>query len=102
MANNTKSNPLYFDTASGANWSGNKDVVLFQWVDLNEDIVDGDMCSFTVNGVTLQVEIQVEVTANYGMLGPVVWQIGPFAKAIPWADFTLNTLNHGAIHIWME
>jgi len=102
MANQTAANPLVYDTTSGASWEGIKYVKLFQWVDLNEDIANSDMCSFVVNGVTLEVEVQVEVTANYGIVGPVIWQIGPFNDGIPWQDFSLNTLDGGAVHIWVE
>ena len=102
MANSLNTNPILLDTTTAASWSGEKSVILFQWVDNNEDIIDGDMCQLTVNGVQLEVEIQVEVTANFGMLGPVVWQIGPFAKGVSWSDFSLDTLDSGAVHIWIE
>jgi len=98
MANQTTGNPLVYDGTTGASWTGTRLVRLFQWVDLNEDIADGDMCSFKVNNTTLESEIQVtDNTANKS----VVWEIGPFNPGIPWTDFSLTTLDGGAVHIWM-
>ena len=100
MSNNTAGNPLYYDGTSGATWKGTKYVRLFQWVDLNEDIIDGDQCTFTVNGVTLDVEVQK--TTDVGWQAPVAWQIGPFNPGIAWSDFTLSAMDSGAVHIWID
>jgi hypothetical protein len=102
MANNLNSNPIYLDSTTGATWSGDKNVLLFQWVDDNADVAASDTCVFTVNGVTLTIAPQIEVTANYGALGPVIYQIGPFTRGVPWTDFTLSAIGHGAVHIWVE
>lgn len=96
MSNQTGGNPHVYDTASGASWTGSKKVILFQWVDLNEDIADGDMCSFKVNGVTLESEIQVtDNTKN----GSVFWEI-QFPRPVEWSNFSLTTIDGGAVHIW--
>lgn len=91
------SNPWYSDT-TGA-WTGTKNVRLMQWVDLNEDLTDGDMLSFTVNGVTLEVELQITAdTIN----NAVVWQIGPFNPGIPWQGLDITVIDGGAVHIWID
>jgi hypothetical protein len=102
MANQTAGNPIIYDNTTGASWTGTKYVRLFQWVELNEDLADGDQCKFVVNGVTLDSEVQVEVTANFGTIGSVIWNIGPFSPGVPWTDFTLSVLDAGAVHIWID
>lgn len=98
MSINTTSNPLTYDTTTGASWTGTKLVRLFQWVDLNENIVNSSQLTFTVNGVTLDVILQATAPINNG----VVWQIGPFYPGIPWQGFKLTALGAGAVHIWLQ
>jgi len=102
MANSTGTNPIRYDTTVGATWTGTKFVRLIQWVDLNEDLADGDMLLMQINGCPVEAEIQLEVTANYGIVGPAVWTIGPFNPGIPVSSFTLTTLDGGAVYIWVD
>lgn len=90
-------NPWYSDTTGS--WTGTKYVRLFQWVELNEDIADGDQCQFVVNGITLDMEIQVGTITNPT---GVLWQIGPFNPGIAWSDFSIAVLDAGAVHIWLD
>lgn len=98
MGNQTDSNPLRIDTAAAH--SGTIFVRQIQWVDLNEDIVDSDELVMLINGVTVQCEIQVETTANYGTIGAVVWNIGPFNPGIPVKDFEVVTIESGVVYVW--
>lgn len=99
MANQTTSNPKVFDSAGTI--TGLFGLRLLQWVDLNEDIVDGDTLKFDVNGVTLEAEIQKDVTAGQVDSGAVMWEIGPFNPAIACHDFSLTTIDSGAVHVWV-
>ncbi len=101
MAIHTTSNPKRYDTTTGASWTGVKNVRLIQWVDLNEDIADSDALVMTINGVTVEAEVQVEVTANYGTIGAVIWEIGPFNPGIPVKDFAVTTLDSGVVYVWV-
>ena len=98
MANQTDSNPKRIDTAAAL--SGTHFIRQIQWVDLNEDIINSDELVMLINGVTVQCEVQVEVTANYGVLGPVVWNIGPFNPGIPVTDFEVVTIESGVVYVW--
>lgn len=101
MSNDTANNPLKYDTITSSNWTGyDKIIRLFQWIDDNEDIVDGDECNITVNGVTFGVEVQRPT--DVGHMDGVVWQMGPFNPGIIWRDFKLNTLDHGTVIIWID
>jgi len=102
MANQTAGNPLTYDSTTGATWSGTKYVREFQWINDAKDIADGDSCVIVVNGVTLTAAIDVDVTANFGVNNAAVWTIGPFNPGIPWSDFTMSTLSHGVVHIWLD
>ena len=102
MAIHTTSNPLRYDTTTGASWSGTKFVRLIQWVDINEDIADGDTCAMTINGVVVESEIQVESTANYGTIGAVIWNIGPFNPGVPITNFSVDTLDSGVVYVWID
>ena len=109
MGNSLGTNPVYGDTAATL-WSGLGLVRLIQWVDDAADIADNDDLSFTVNGVTIAVKAQIgttgggapaeNVSPNVGNI--VVWQIGPFNPGIPMKEFILNTIDHGALHIWLD
>ena len=98
MAIQTDSNPLRYDTTTGASWTGVKFVRQIQWVDLNEDITDSDELVMTINGVTVQCELQV--TANT-VNNAVVWNIGPFNPGIPVKDFAVTTLDSGVVYVWV-
>lgn len=100
MANSTNSNPLRYDTTTGANFK-NRIVRLIQWVDLNEDIADGDMCLMTINGVAVEAEIQIAADTA-GLAGAVVWNIGPFNPGMKINSFVLTTLDGGAVYVWCD
>lgn len=102
MANSTTTNPLRYDTTTGASWTGTKFVRLIQWVDDNEDLADGDGLSMTINGCTVDAEVQLEVTANFGVVGPELWSIGPFNPGIAVKDFAITVLDHGAVYVWVD
>ena len=108
MGNTLTSNPIYVDAAATA-WTGDKKLRLIQWVDDAADIADNDDLSITINGVTIAVKIQIAttgggapveaVTPNVGNI--CVWQIGPFNPGIWVHDLVVNTIDHGALHIWV-
>jgi hypothetical protein len=101
MANDTSSNPLRYDSTTGATWTtGVKKVRLIQWVDLNEDIADSDMCLMTINGVAVEAEIQIDADDLSLGGGVVAWQIGPFNPGIPVHSFVVTTLDAGAVYVW--
>jgi len=102
MANSLYTNPIRFDTTTGATWNKTMFVRLIQWVDLNEDLADGDMLLMQINGCPVEAEIQLEVSANFGVVGPAIWTMGPFNPGIPVQDFTLTTLDGGAVYIWVD
>ncbi len=95
MANQLDSNPLRIDTAG--THSGLINVRQIQWVDLNEDIADSDELVMTINGVTVQCELQV--TANE-VNNAVVWNIGPFNPGIAVKDFQVVTIEGGVVYVW--
>ena len=99
MANQTAANPKVFDSAGTI--TGLFGLRLLQWIDLNEDIVDGDSLIFSLNGVTLEAEIQKHTTAGSADGGAVVWQIGPFNPGMSCHDFSLTTIDSGAVHVWV-
>lgn len=109
MGNTLTSNPIYVDTAATV-WTGNKMVRLIQWIDDAADIADDDDLSITINGVTIAVKIQIgttsggapveNVTPNVGNI--CVWQIGPFNPGMYMNDFVVNTIDHGALLIWIQ
>lgn len=99
MAIQTDSNPLRYDTTTGASWTGVKFVRLIQWVDLNEDIVDSDELVMTINGVTVQCEVQVAADSLPG--GAVIWNIGPFNPGIAIKNFAVTTLDSGVVYVWV-
>lgn len=101
MANFLNSNPIRIDNTTGGSWTGTKFVTLIQWVDLNEDIADGDMLLMTINGVPVEAEIQVEATLHVTG-GAVIWSIGPFPNAVPMKDVVVTTLDSGVVYFWLE
>ena len=98
MANATKARLIKYDTVTGASWTGTKYVWQAQWIDDAGDIADGDTLAFTVNGVSLSMTLQA---GGFGTPAGTVWNVGPFGRPHAWDDFTLSTLTHGALWIWL-
>lgn len=102
MANSTGTNPMRME-AAGTVWAGTpKNVRLIQWVDDAGDIVNASSLVLTLNGCTLTTVIQLEVTANYGTVGAVIWEMGPFNPGISISDFVVTTMATGHLHIWVD
>ena len=102
MANALYSNPIRIDSTTAGSWSGMKSVRLIQWVDLNEDIADGDELVMTINGTTVQCEIQIDADDVSLGGGAVAWNIGPFNPGIPVQDFAVTTLDGGVVYVWID
>ena len=109
MGNTLTKNPIYVDTAATA-WSGTKWVRLIQWIDDAADIADDDDLSITINGLTMAMKIQIPTTTGAtpvedltpGPSGLCVWQVGPFNPGMPMTGLIVNTIDHGALHIWVD
>ena len=110
MANSLNSNPIYADTAATL-WDGMpKNVILIQWIDDAADIADDSDLNITINDVTIPAKIQVatttggapveNVTPNVGNV--CVWEMGPFNPGIPVSYFKINTIDAGALVIWVQ
>lgn len=97
MANQTTTNPIIYDTTTGASWTGSREVMQAQWVDDNADIADNATLAFTVNGATVTVKVQRGATPDSA---GVLYGVGPFPKAMEWNAFTLSTMTAGAFIIW--
>lgn len=97
MANQVNANPLCFDAA------GTKEGYLLvreiQWVDDAGDIADGDSCVLTMNGVTMTFVMQLGAAPDLSSV--VRWQVGPFNPPVKVENFTVTTLDHGAVHCWL-
>ena len=100
MANQTNSNPISFDTVTGATLSGLSHVRLIQWIDDNADIADNGNLIMSINGVTLEATVQRGATPDGA--GAVLWQIGPFNPGMPMKSITVSTLSAGAVLIWRD
>ena len=108
MANNLASNPIYVESAAtlwvspkiaSADVPGPKFVRLIQWIDDAADIVDDDDISLIINGVTFTGKIQMtNNTAN----NLCMWELGPFNPGICVDTFTVTTIDHGLLYIWLE
>lgn len=100
MANSVVGNPVYIDTASGSTLTGIRHIQEIQWVDKTGDIVHDDDLSITMNGVTVAVKPQL-LNDNIHV-GVCIWRMGPWAKPIPVTDFVVNTIDHGAVLVFLE
>jgi len=96
MAIHTSGNPLVFDGAGTK--TGFLLIREIQWVDDAADVADGDDMVLTMNGVTLTFKVQVN-GADFGSC--LVWRAGPFHPPVKVENFTVTTLSHGAIHVWL-
>lgn len=109
MANSLNSNPIYVDTAATI-WDDSKMVRLIQWIDDNADLVDNDDLSISINGVTITAKVQIattqggtpveNVSPNVGNI--CVWQMGPFNPGVWLSNFIVNTIDHGALLIFVQ
>jgi hypothetical protein len=97
MSNQLTSNPIIFDAAASA--SGTYLVRQIQWVDDAADIADDDDLVLTINGVTFTHKIALAAnTVN----NTVVYQAGPFNPGIRVIDFTVTTIDHGILVVWID
>jgi hypothetical protein len=99
MANNLTSNPLLVDNATTAISTPTK-VRLIQWVDTNAAIVDNDDLNITINGGTLNIRVQLPT--DVGMHSAVFWSAGPFNPGINVSSLIVNTIDGGAVMVWIE
>lgn len=99
MANSLYTNPIIMESAAAA-WTGLKYVREVQWVDDNADIADNDELQITVNGATINIKVQKP--SDVGHQDPIVWRLGPFSPGIPMTDFTVDTIDHGDLLIFIE
>ena len=98
MANNLVSNPKYIDTAANSNLSNVK-IQLIQWQDEAGDVGDGEDLSMTINGVTFAMKFKLG--SDVGQQDIILWQAGPFAEPIFARDFVVNTIDDGAVLVWV-
>jgi len=98
MANVLTSNPKYIDASAGSAF-GPANIRLIQWVDDAADIVDDDDLVFVMNGITITGKIAL--TANT-INNVAVWQIGPFSPGIPCTSFSVTTIDHGALLVFVS
>ena len=101
MANQTGANPYVFDTTTGASISGPFKLRLIQWVDVGGDMTDNDDLAMTINGVSLDTKVQRPTDAGFAP-GAVFWEIGPFNPGMSVHDFSVDTLDSGAVHVWID
>jgi hypothetical protein len=98
MANQTSTNPLVYDAASGSGWSGDRKVVLAQWIDDAADIADDDDLAIVVGGATIACKIQLtNNTAN----NVVMWEMA-FPNGMTWSNFSITTIDHGIFVVWVR
>lgn len=102
MANNLNSNPVYIDAAASSTLSGLSRIQLIQWVDDNADIANDDDLVMVINGVTVTIKPQRHETPASVDGGGVVYEAGPFSRPIAVTDFSVTTIDHGALLVWLE
>jgi len=101
MANDLTGNPYVMDTAAVI--SGMTTIRQIQWVDDNADIVDGDDLVLSINGTAITIKVQMHDTAASRDPGTVVYyEAGPFNPGIAVEDFTVTTIDHGSLIVWIE
>jgi hypothetical protein len=97
MANQLNSRLTVIDT-NATTLSGLSFIRLIQWVDNAADIADDDDLVLVMNGITITGKIAL--TANT-INNLVVYQIGPFSPGIPVTDFTVTTIDHGELLVFL-
>lgn len=98
MANLLTSNPIFIDTAASSTVT-NKKIQQIQWIEDNADIVDDDDLVFVINEVTITVKMQK--TTDVGYQDTVIYQAGPFNIPIYARTFSVTTIDHGTLLVWV-
>lgn len=107
MANKTDTNPMVLDSAA-AIWTSApsatrshapKYVRLIQWIDDNADIADDDDLVVVINGATITGKIALGANTVNNLC---VWQLGPFSPGLPVSDFTITTIDHGVLLVFVD
>jgi hypothetical protein len=101
MANNLNSNPVYIDAAASSELSGISRILLIQWVEDAGDIGNDDDLVMVVNGVTITIKPQRHETPASVDGGGVVYEAA-FSRPFVARDFSVTTIDHGALLVWLE
>ena len=100
MGNNLNGNPKWVDTAATV-WSNQPTRVKeILWVDDAADIVDNDDLVLTIDGVVITTKVQVPPgTLTEPGNGLTYFCSRPDAVV---NTFTVTTIDHGALIIWVD
>ena len=100
MANAGTGNVLVLDTTSAtAVWSGTtKFVRLIQWVDDNGDVVDDATLLLVLNGVSITIKYQMAANVS----NTIIWQLGPFERALRIDSLGLTTMATGNLIVILD
>lgn len=107
MANKTDTNPMVLDSAAaiwtsipGASYShGPKYVRLIQWIDDAADLTDDDDLVIVINGATITGKIALGANTVNNLC---VWQLGPFSPGVPVSNFSITTIDHGVLLVFVD
>lgn len=99
MANNLKGNPAYIDTAGATSELTNVRIQLIQWHNEAADLGDGEDLAMTIDGVS--IDMKYNLGSDVGQQDIVVWQAGPFAAPIFVRSFIVDTIDDGAVLVWL-
>lgn len=98
MGNILTSNPVYIDTAASSDIYDVK-IQLIQWYNEAADLADGEDLALTIDGVS--IDMKYNLGSDVGQQAIVVWEAGPFAEPIYVRHFVVDTIDDGAVLVWL-
>jgi len=99
MSNYVNGNPIVCDTFTSDVAIGDTKILLIQWIDDNGDLAHDSIFSYTVNGFT--VNVQIQPLADKTGFGGVAYQLGPFSAPVSVNDLTIESeTTGGMVVVW--
>lgn len=100
MTNQLTTNPIRLDTTGATSRiTSNLQIKLIQWIDDNADIADNDDLVFVIDGVTIPFKIQLNLS---NPIKGVAYEANFGGKPFKCNRFSLTTMSHGQLLIWLE
>jgi hypothetical protein len=100
LSNSIINNPRMIETPTDSRMEGPLFIKLIQWVDNRADIVDGDDLEFTMDGATVKVKAQLNLTnpvngvAYEDRFGGNTYKVSD--------NMSVTTIDSGQLLIWLE
>ncbi len=100
MTNALTQNPIMIDTAGAALAIPSPCLIkCIQWVDDNADIADNDDLLFVINGATVTLKPQLNLS---NPVHGVAYEVNFGGKPYNCQSLTVTTIDNGQLLIWLE